>query len=139
MDRRILIAEDSKLTCEQLRTLLQGEGQLTVDAVGDGQAALHALSQHNYSILLTDLQMPHLDGMHLIERIQEKQLPVTVIVMTGYGSIDQAVKAMRMGAYDFLAKPVDAHHLRLVIERVLRERTLQDEVIQLRERLHQQY
>ena len=80
MDRRILIAEDSKLTCEQLRTLLQGEGQLTVDAVGDGQAALQALAQHNYSILLTDLQMPHLDGMHLIERIQEKQLPVTVIV-----------------------------------------------------------
>jgi len=139
MERRILIAEDSKLTCEQLRTLLQAEGQLTVDAVGDGQAALHALAQHNYSILLTDLQMPHLDGMHLIERIQEKQFPVTVIVMTGFGSIDQAVKAMRMGAYDFLTKPVDADHLRLVIERILRERTLQDEVIQLRERLNKQY
>ena len=139
MDRRILIAEDSKLTCEQLRTLLQSEGQLTVDAVGDGQTALQALSQHNYSILLTDLQMPHLDGMHLIERIQEKQLPVTVIVMSGFGSIDQAVKAMRMGAYDFLTKPVDADHLRLVIERVLRERTLQDEVLQLRERMNKQY
>jgi DNA-binding NtrC family response regulator len=139
MDRRILIAEDSKLTCEQLRALLEAGGQLKVDTVGDGQAALKALAQHNYSILLTDLQMPHLDGMHLIERIQEQQLPVTVIVMTGFGSIDQAVKAMRMGAYDFLAKPVAADHLRLVIERVLRERTLQDEVIQLRERLHQQY
>jgi two-component system, NtrC family, response regulator AtoC len=139
MDRRILIAEDSKLTCEQLRTLLQAEEQLTVDTVGDGQAALQALSQHNYSILLTDLQMPHLDGMHLIERIQERQLPVTVIVMSGFGSIDQAVKAMRMGAYDFLTKPVDADHLRLVIERVLRERTLQDEVLQLRERMDKQY
>ncbi len=139
MERRILIAEDSKLTSEQLRTLLQEGEQLTVDTVGDGQAALHALGQHSYSILLTDLQMPHLDGMQLIERIQEKQLPVTVIVMTGFGSIDQAVKAMRMGAYDFLAKPVDADHLRLVIERILRERTLQDEVIQLRERLHKQH
>ncbi len=117
MERRILIAEDSKLTSEQLRTLLQEGEQLTVDTVADGQAALHALGEHNYSILLTDLQMPHLDGMQLIERIQERQLPVTTIVMTGFGSIDQAVKAMRMGAYDFLAKPVDADHLRLVIER----------------------
>ena len=139
MERRILIAEDSKLTCEQLRTLLEAGEQLTVDTVGDGQAALQALAQHNYSIFLTDLQMPHLDGMRLIERIQERQLPVTVIVMTGFGSIDQAVKAMRMGAYDFLTKPVDADHLRLVIERILRERTLQDEVIQLRERLQKQY
>ena len=51
--------------------------------------------------------------------------------MTGFGSIDQAVQAMRMGAYDFMAKPVDPEHLRLVIERIMRERTLQDEVLQL--------
>jgi DNA-binding NtrC family response regulator len=62
-----------------------------------------------------------------------------VIVMSGYGSIDMAVKAMRMGAYDFLTKPVDVDHLRLVIERVLRERTLQDEVIQLRNKLQKQF
>ncbi|MGH7225797.1 MAG: sigma-54-dependent transcriptional regulator, partial [Gemmataceae bacterium] len=88
---------------------------------------------------LTDLQMPRLNGMKLIERIQEEKLPVTVIVMTGFASIDQAVQAMRMGAYDFMAKPVDPEHLRLVIERILRERTLQDEVLQLRERLQEQY
>ena len=139
MERRILIAEDSKLTCEQLRTLLEAGGRLTVDAVGDGRAALEALSRHSYSIVLTDLQMPHLDGMSLIQRIHERQLPVTVIVMSAFGSIDQAVQAMRMGAYDFLNKPVDADHLRLVIERVLRERTLQDEVIQLREQMHRRY
>ena len=59
--------------------------------------------------------------------------------MTGYGSIDQAVQAMRMGAYDFMPKPVDPEHLRLVVERMLRERTLQDEVLQLREQLQEQY
>ena len=75
MERRILIAEDSKHTSEQLRMLLQADDQLTVDTVADGQAALQALAQHSYSILLTDLQMPHLDGMQLIERIQEKQFP----------------------------------------------------------------
>ena len=139
MERRILIAEDSKTTCEQLRTLLEAGEDLAVDTVGDGKAALQALTQKSYSVLLTDLQMPHLDGMRLIESIQQRKLPVTVIVMSGYGSIDMAVKAMRMGAYDFLTKPVDVDHLRLVIERVLRERTLQDEVIQLRGKLQKQF
>jgi DNA-binding NtrC family response regulator len=139
MERRILLAEDSKATSEQLRTLLEAGDQFKVDTVGDGEAALHALTEHQYSILLTDLQMPRLNGMKLIERIQERKLPVTVLVMTGYGSIDQAVQAMRMGAYDFMPKPVDPEHLRLVVERVLRERTLQDEVLQLREQLQEQY
>jgi DNA-binding NtrC family response regulator len=139
MERRILLAEDSKATSEQLRTLLEAGGQFKVDTAGDGEAAWQALSEHPYSLLLTDLQMPRLDGMKLIERLQERKLPVTVIVMTGFGSIDQAVQAMRMGAYDFLAKPVDPEHLRLVIERIMRERTLQDEVLQLREQLQERY
>ncbi|MHB1426547.1 MAG: sigma-54-dependent transcriptional regulator [Gemmataceae bacterium] len=140
MERKILVAEDSKATSEPLKTLLESGGQFKVDTVADGEAAFTALSEHPYSVLLTDLQMPRLDGMKLIERIQEQKLPVTVIVMTGHGpSIDQAVQAMRMGAYDYLPKPVDHEHLRLVIERILRERTLQDEVLQLRERLQNQY
>jgi DNA-binding NtrC family response regulator len=139
MERRILLAEDSKTTSEQLRTLLEFGGQFKVDTVGDGEAALRALAEHPYSLLLTDLQMPRLDGMKLIELIQERKLPVTVLVMTGFGSIDQAVQAMRMGAYDYMPKPVDPEHLKLVIERVMRERTLQDEVLQLRERLQEQY
>ncbi len=139
MDRRILLADDSKATSEQLQTLLQAGGQFKVDTVADGEAAYQALQEHPYSILLTDLKMPRLDGMMLIERVQERKLPVTIVVMTGYGSIDQAVQAMRAGAYDYLTKPVDPEHLRLVIERILRERTLQDEVLQLRQRLQEQY
>jgi two-component system response regulator AtoC len=139
MEQRILLAEDSKTTSEQLQTLLEAAGQYKVDTVADGEAAFEALQKHPYSILLTDLKMPRLEGMKLIERIQERKLPVTIIVMTGYGSIDQAVQAMRAGAYDYLTKPVDAEHLRLVIERIMRERTLQDEVLQLRQRLQEQY
>ena len=140
MERRILLAEDSKATSESLKTLLESGGQFKVDIVGDGEAALKALAEHPYSILLTDLQMPRLDGMKLIERIQEHKFPVTIIVMTGHGpSIDQAVQAMRMGAYDYLPKPVDHEHLHLVIERIMRERTLQDEVLQLREQLQERY
>src|SRR5690242_5905653 len=133
MERRILLAEDSRATSEHLKTLLEAGDQYKIDTVADGEAAFKALTEHPYSILLTDLQMPRLDGMKLIERIREQKLPVTVIVMTGFGSIDQAVQAMKAGAYDYMPKPVDPEHLKLVIERILRERTLQDEVLQLRE------
>jgi DNA-binding NtrC family response regulator len=83
--------------------------------------------------------MPGLDGMKLVAEVHKRQLPVTVIVMTGFGSIDEAVEAMRLGAYHFLTKPVDPEHLRLLIDRALRERGLQDEVAQLRERLREEY
>jgi DNA-binding NtrC family response regulator len=139
MKRRVLIAEDSAQTREQLRSLLEADGAYQVDTTGDGKSALEALTSQHYSFFLTDLRMPRLDGMHLVDEVQKRHLPVTVIVMTGYGSIDQAVKAIRLGAYDFLAKPVDIDHLRLVLDRATRERGLQDEVAQLRERLQHQY
>jgi DNA-binding NtrC family response regulator len=139
MQHRILIADDSEAGREPLRQMLQADGTYQVDTVADGRAALDMLTHNSYSVFLTDLRMPGLEGMKLIEEIRHRQLPVAVIVMTGFGSIDQAVKAMRLGAVDFLTKPVDIDHLRLVVSRVLRERGLQAEVAQLRERLRSQY
>ena len=135
MPRRILIAEDSSQTRQQLKTLLEADGAFQVDTADDGAAALQALDQQAYSFFLTDLRMPKLDGLELIEAVRERQLAVTVIVLSGHGSIDQAVRAMRLGAYDFLTKPIDLDHLRLVLERATRERGLRDEVMQLREQL----
>jgi DNA-binding NtrC family response regulator len=139
MKRRILIAEDSSETREQLRTLLQAADSFEVDTVGDGQSALDALTKNHYSIFLTDLKMPQIDGMQLIEEIRKRRLGATVIVMTGFGSIDKAVHAMRLGAFDFLPKPIDIDYLRLVIERAMRERALQDEVAHLREQLGREF
>src|SRR5208337_3759393 len=133
MQRRILIADDSEQTCKQLRQLLEMDGAYQVDTVRNGTDALEALRQTTYHFILTDLRMPGLDGMQLTEKVQKEGLPVTVILMTGFGSIDQAVKAVRLGAYDFLPKPVDLEHLRVVLERASRERRLQDEVAQLRQ------
>jgi len=133
--RRLLIAEDNELVCQQLKTLLEGEGDLHVDTTRDGRQALEALRQNFYSIFLTDLKMPHLDGMQLIEEIQKQNIPVTVIVMTGYGSVEGAVQAIRMGAYDFLTKPLDIERLQFVVRRALDDRTLRDEVVYLREQL----
>src|SRR5206468_936072 len=135
MQRRILIADDNELARQQLQKLLEGDQRLKVDLASNGTEALEAICDHNYSIVITDLKMPHLDGLQLIEEVEKRRIPVTVIVTTGHGSIDEAVQAMRLGAYDFITKPIDMDHVRLVIRRALRERTLQDEVVLLRERL----
>src|SRR5579871_4017931 len=137
--RHLLLAEDNENTRRCLRQLLEQDPGLRVDAVCNGTEALEALCANHYSILLTDLKMPGVDGMALIEEVQRRRLPVTVIVTTGHGSIDEAVRAIRLGAYDFLTKPVDIEHLRLVLRRALRERALQDEVAQLREQLQRRY
>jgi DNA-binding NtrC family response regulator len=137
--RRILIVEDNEMASRHLQQVLAADAHLQVDIASDGQQALQRLLARNYSIVITDLRMPELDGMELIKEVEQRQLPVTVIVMTGYGSIDAAVQAIRMGAYDFLTKPIDLENLRLVVQRALRERMLQDEVALLREQLQSQH
>jgi DNA-binding NtrC family response regulator len=139
MQRRLLVVEDDEVTRQQLQKLLETAAGLQVDTIGDGAAALKLLNDRNYSLVITDLKMPRLDGMHLIEEVQKQHLPVTVIVTTGHGSIDEAVQAMHLGAYDFLTKPIDFHHLSVVVKRALAERTLQDEVAYLREQLQSRY
>lgn len=137
--RRILLAEDSTSTREHLKEMLESDLGVAVDTVGDGKEALQALIERPYSIVVTDLRMPNVSGMELIQEVQKRRLPVTVIVTTGYGSIDDAVQAMRLGAADFLTKPIKIEHLRLILRRALRERELQDEVAALRQRLQGRY
>ena len=137
--RSVLIAEDCDQTRRHLQRLLAADPNLSVDAVSNGEEALEALLARPYSIAVTDLRMPGFDGMQLMEEIQKRRLPVTVVVTTGHGSIDEAVRAIRMGAYDFLTKPIDVDHLKLVLHRALRERSLQDEVVTLREQLQNKY
>src|SRR5437588_3104100 len=139
MKRNILIVEDNELARKQLQQILEDDPQLHVETTGDGTKALEELTKNSYSIVITDLRMPRLDGMQLIKEMQQRRLPVTSIVTTGHGTIDEAVQAIRMGAYDFLTKPIDPENLKLVVQRALRERALQDEVAQLRDQLQSRY
>jgi DNA-binding NtrC family response regulator len=137
--QRILLVEDDEDTRNTCQLLLNMTLGVEVELATDGAQALAMLLDRPFSIVITDLRMPKLDGMKLIEEIQARRLPVTVIVTTGHGSIDDAVQAMRMGAYDFLTKPSDPQHLCLLIERALRERALQDELTALREQIGDQH
>jgi DNA-binding NtrC family response regulator len=133
--QRILIAEDNEDTRRTLKQMLELALTVEVDTVSDGSQALKALLEQPYSVIITDLKMPRVSGMQLIEEVMQRRLPVTVIVTTGFGSIEEAVKAMQLGAYEFLTKPTNPEHLCLLVRRALRERALQDEVNLLRKEL----
>jgi DNA-binding NtrC family response regulator len=139
LSRRVLIVEDHGDTGESYKQLLEMALGVQVDLAADGAQALELLPHHPYSVVITDLRMPRVGGMKLLEEIQAKRMPVTVIVTTGHGSIEDAVQAIRMGAYDFLTKPPDPQQFCHLIERALRERTLLDELALLRSQVEQCY
>lgn len=137
--QRLLVVEDIEDSRVMMQQMLKHAVGLEVDTANDGVQALAMLIERPYSVVVTDLRMPNLDGMKLIEQIQLKRLPVTVVVTTGHGGITDAVQAMRMGAYDFLTKPADPEHLTLLIKRALRERALMDEVTALRHAMQDEH
>jgi DNA-binding NtrC family response regulator len=134
--QRVLIVEDLEDTRESLKQVLEMSLGVEVDLAEDGARGLEMLQERPYSVVLTDLRMPRVSGMKLIEEVQDRKIPVTVIVTTGHGSIKDAVEAMRMGAYDFLTKPADPQHLCILVQRAMKERALQDEVAALRAELY---
>jgi DNA-binding NtrC family response regulator len=133
--QRVLVVEDLEDQRASLQELLQLELGVEVDAAEDGAKGLEMLRARPYSLVITDLRMPKVSGMKLIEAVQAEKIPTTVIVTTGHGLVKDAVEAMRMGAYDFLTKPADPQHMCLVARRALRDRALQDEVAALRAEL----
>src|SRR6185369_12611417 len=90
-------------------------------------------------IILTDLRMPGMDGLELLARIKEIRPQTMVIVMTAYGTVKTAVRAMKLGAEDYLSKPIDVEELEVVLQRVLEKKRLLEETHFLRERVHQKY
>ncbi len=138
MQRKVLLVDDDPHSTTLLKRLLETD-ELKVDAVSSGQEALAALSATDYSVLITDLRMPGMGGMDLIREVTLRRILVTTIVTTSFGSIERVVEAMRLGAYDFLTKPIDATQLKLVMDRALTMRALQDEVLQLRQQLKENY
>ncbi len=138
MDRRILVVDDSELICQQLSQLLaHPDRQITIAT--DGTAALEWLVEHPCSLVLTDLRLPGISGLDLIREIRDRELPVTVIVMTGYATVESAVEAMKLGAYDLIQKPLDTIRLELLVNQALEDRRLIDEVADLRRRLQKKY
>ena len=134
MDRRILVVDDSELIGQQLSQLLDMPGR-EISVAHEGTTALEWLVERPFSLVLTDLRLPGISGLDLIRETRNRDLPVTIIVMTAHATVEAAVEAMKLGAYDFIQKPIDTVRLELVVNQALEDRRLIDEVSDLRNRL----
>jgi DNA-binding NtrC family response regulator len=128
----ILLVEDKDSLRQMLRLALEGQGHAVIEA-RDEPEAVAALRDAQPSIVLTDLRLPTGDGFGVLRAAKEADAGLPVIVMTAYGSIQDAVQAMKQGALDFLAKPVDPDHLLLMVERALTQQRVLAEYQLLKE------
>ncbi len=131
---QILIVEDKDSLRRMLRLALEGSGYAVVEA-RDLDEARGVLAGHRPLLVLTDLRLPVGDGFGVLRAAKEADPDVPVVVMTAFGGVEEAVRAMREGALDFLAKPVDPEHLLLMVGRAIEQRRLATENLLLREEL----
>ncbi len=123
---RILVVDDEEDIRSFLADALGAEGHDVAEAP-DGEAAWSRLGAEGFHLVLTDLRMPRLDGIELLRRLRQTQPEVEVIVLTAHGSVDSAVEAMKLGAFEYLQKPISGPaELRLVVSRALERRSLAD-------------
>jgi DNA-binding NtrC family response regulator len=134
----ILLVEDKDSLRRVLRLTLEHAGY-TVSECADAREAAAEIARAPYRLVLTDLRMPHGSGLDVLRAARAADADVPVVVMTAYGSIDEAVQAMKDGAHDFLQKPVDSNHLLLLIGRALEQARLRTENILLREEWSRRY
>lgn len=134
----ILLVEDKESLRRVLRLTLENAGYSVTEAE-DARAALNEIARAPHRIVLTDLRMPNGSGLDVLRAARAADNDVPVIVMTAFGSIDEAVQAMKDGAHDFLQKPVDSNHLLLLVERALEQARLRTENILLREEWSRRY
>ena len=120
---QILVADDETNLRRVLSAQLQRDGW-EVTAVADGEAAIEALREHHIGVVITDLRMPKVDGMALLAHVTETYPDVPVIMITAHGTVDTAVEALKLGAFDYVTKPFDRDELKNVVEKAAKTREL---------------
>ena len=134
----ILLVEDKESLRRVLRLTLENAGY-KVNESADAREAINEISRAPHRLVLTDLRMPNGTGLDVLRAARAADADIPVIVMTAFGSIDEAVQAMKDGAHDFLQKPVDSNHLLLLVERALEQARLRTENVLLREEWSRRY
>src|SRR5258708_3195653 len=134
----ILLVEDKESLRRVLRLTLENAGYSVTEAA-DAREALNEIGRIPHKVVLTDLRMPNGTGLDVLRAAPAADGDVPVIVMTAYGSIDEAVQVMKDGAHDFLQKPVDSNHLLLLVGRALEQSRLRTENLLLREEWSKRY
>jgi DNA-binding NtrC family response regulator len=131
---KILIVDDDNLVCESLKELLSLEGY-AVDTAEDGLTALAKVKGDHFNLILSDIHMPGINGLELLKELKGLEPEAPVIFITGHGHIDGAIEAIKLGAYDYVTKPIDDLRLKLTIQRALEQQRLLLSYQNLKQRL----
>jgi response regulator RpfG family c-di-GMP phosphodiesterase len=131
---RILVVDDEQVIRDILSEFLSMEGYV-VRSVESGERALTELRLRPYDMVISDLKMPGISGIELLERISDENINVLTVIMTGFGTVETAIQAMKKGAYDYILKPFKVEEVMHVVRRGLERQRLQAENIRLRESL----
>jgi DNA-binding NtrC family response regulator len=134
----ILVVDDEEIVRESLGGWLEKDGY-EVECAPDGAAAVARLRARPWSILVCDLKMPGMDGLAVLEQAKQLQPELAVVIMTAYATVDTAVAAMKLGAYDYLMKPFDPEELSLMMQKIVAQQGLVRENAVLRQALEQRY
>jgi two-component system response regulator PilR (NtrC family) len=135
---RILVVDDEASMREVLSIMLHREGY-QVDAAVDGAQAVKHLQENRYDLVVSDVQMPRMDGLQLLQHVRENSPDTVVIMITAFSSTEQAVDAMKHGAYDYIIKPFKNEEIRIVIKNALERKFLREENLQLKKELAKRY
>jgi len=136
--KRILIVDDEPLMRISISDALAEEG-ITVIETGLGHDGIKALKESAFDLVITDLRLPDTDGIEVLKACKQYAPEAKVILITAYGSVDTAVEAMKMGAYDYITKPFSMDKLLMMVERVMRLRELEEENLMLKEQVERRY
>ena len=134
----ILIVDDEPGVRSALGGVLRDEGY-DVDAVDSGEACLERLARHVYDVVLLDVWLPGMDGLATLARMRERQLDAQVVIISGHGNVESAVRAIKNGAFDFVEKPLSLEKTVLVVRNALRQRHLEAENLALRAKVDAHY
>jgi DNA-binding NtrC family response regulator len=134
----LLLVEDKNELRTMLRKALERSGY-TVDEAPDGTAAIQKVRARRYLLVITDLKMPGASGLDVLRETKHADAAIPVILLTAFGSVEEAVTAMKEGAFDFLQKPVDLDHLKLLVQRAARQQEMLRENLLLREEYTARY
>ena len=138
MKETVLVVDDEAGVRSSLAAILGDEGY-AVEAVGSGEEALAALESRRHDVVLLDVWLPGADGLEVLRRIRESDAELPVVVISGHGTIETAVKAVRLGAQDFVEKPLSLEKTLLAVRNALQRRRLETEVRVLKQQLDERY
>lgn len=127
---KILVVDDESMVLESCRRVLAGAGY-DVETASGGLEAYALLKTKQYDLMLLDLKMPDVDGLEVLERAKETNPTMVVAIITGYGTVETAVEAMKKGAYDYISKPISASSLEILAKRALETARLQQEIVRI--------